>query len=49
LVLTGDTVPTGVDLDSLKNIFWEHGWPEGDYRKEECMKKAKEVREEIWR
>ncbi len=27
-------IPTGMDLDRLKDVLRRHGWPEGDYRKE---------------
>jgi hypothetical protein len=33
----------------MRKFFEEYGWPGKEYRKEECMKKAEEVWDEIWR
>jgi hypothetical protein len=46
-VLMFKHIPTGVDLDRLRDVSRGHDWPEGDYRKEECMKRAKEVWAEV--
>jgi len=37
------------DAERMKEVYTEYGWPGKDYKKEECMKKAEEVWEEIWR
>ncbi|KAK3171999.1 hypothetical protein OEA41_004083 [Lepraria neglecta] len=36
------------DMDRLKDVYRTHGWGTNDYRKEECMKRVKEVWKEIF-
>lgn len=40
-------VGRGADMERLKDVYREFGWPSEHFRKEECMKKVKEVSHEI--
>ena len=39
---------SGYDMYKLIDIYRACGWPSEDFRKEECMKKIEEAKEEVF-
>lgn len=38
----------GYDVNKLKKVYHEHGWPTKDYKKEDCMKALEKVVKEVF-
>ena len=38
-----------LDMNKLKEVYREHGWPSGDYKKKECMEALEKAAEDLMR